>query len=115
MSIFVRLSQVVFTLTQFPTVQSVAFEIEGRPVTIFSSEGLIIDGPIGRADYDDMLPAIFVDRPAYGAGLGNPARITGTANVFEAAFLITLLDGSGAKLVAGPPMVACGTGGGGTF
>jgi hypothetical protein len=115
MSMFVRLGQVVFTLTQFPTVQSVAFEIEGRPVTVFSSEGIILDGPVGRDDYQDQLPNIFVDRPAYGAGLGNPARIVGSANVFEAAFLITLLDASGAKLVEVPAMASCGTGCRGTF
>ncbi len=83
MSVFVRLGQVVYTLTQFPTIQSVVFEIEGRPATVFSGEGIVLDGPVGRDDYEDLLPAIFVDRPAYGAGLGNPARITGSANVFE--------------------------------
>ena len=84
-SVFIRLGQVVYTLTQFPTVQSVIFEIEGRPVTVFSSEGIVLDGPVGRERLTTIaLPAIFVDRPAYGAGLGNPARVTGSANVFEA-------------------------------
>lgn len=115
MSISVRLAQVVFTLTQFPTVESVRFEIEGRAVTVFSSEGLILDGPLGRADYEELLPNIYVDRPAYGAGLGNPARIAGSANVFEAQFLITLLDGSGTVVAETPAMATCGTGCRGTF
>ncbi len=115
MSMFVRLAQVVYTLTQFPTVQLVAFEIEGRPVTIFSSEGIGMDGPVGRANYEDMLPAIYVDRPAYGAGLGNPARIVGSANVFEAQFLITILDGNGTVIAKTPAMATCGTGCRGTF
>lgn len=114
-SVFIRLGQVVYTLTQFPTIQSVAFEVEGRPATVFSSEGIVLDSPVGRADYTDLLSAIFVDQPAYGAGLGNPARVTGTANVFEAAFLITLLDGSGGTLVEVPVMATCGTGCRGTF
>ena len=115
MSIFVRLGQVVFTLTQFPTVDAVLFEIEGRPVTVFSSEGIVLDGPIGRDGYADLLPLIFVDRPAYGAALGNPARITGSANTFEASFMITLLDGAGARIVEVPAMATCGTGCRGTF
>ena len=115
MSISVRLAQVVYTLTQFPTVQSVLFEIEGRPVTVFSSEGLILDGPVGRADYEELLPNIYVDRPAFGAGLGNPARIVGSANVFEAQFLITLLDGTGTVIAQTPAMASCGTGCRGTF
>ncbi len=84
-------------------------------MTVFSSEGIILDGPVGRDDYQDQLPNIFVDRPAYGAGLGNPARIVGSANVFEAAFLITILDASGATLVEVPAMASCGTGCRGTF
>lgn len=115
MSISVRLAQVVYTLTQFPTVQSVLFEIEGRPVTVFSSEGLILDGPVGRADYEELLPNIYVDRPAFGAGLGNPARIVGSANVFEAQFLITLLDRTGTVIAQTPATASCGTGCRGTF
>jgi spore germination protein GerM len=115
MSIFVRLGQVVYTLTQFPTVDSVLFEIEGQPVTVFSSEGIVLDGPIGRDAYADQLPTIYVDRPAYGAAIGNPARITGSANTFEASFMITLLDSAGAPIVETPAMATCGTGCRGTF
>lgn len=115
MSIFVRLGQVVYTLTQFPTVDSVLFEIEGQPVTVFSSEGIVLDGPIGRDAYADQLPVIYVDRPAFGAALGNPARITGSANTFEATFMITLLDGTGARIVETHAMATCGTGCRGTF
>jgi hypothetical protein len=114
-SIFIRLAQVVYTLTQFPSVQSVLFQIEGRPVTVFSSEGVVLDGPVGRGDYEDQLPAIWVDRPAYGASLGNPGRIAGSANVFEAQFLITLLDSDGRVIVETPTMATCGTGCRGAF
>jgi Sporulation and spore germination/Immunoglobulin-like domain of bacterial spore germination len=117
-SMFARLGQVVYTVTQFPTVKSVVFQIEGRTVSVFGSEGIVLDGPIGR-DYqpfvDDFLPAIFVDRPAWGAAIGNPARVTGNANVFEAQFLITILDGNGQELVTNPVMATCGSGCRGTF
>jgi germination protein M len=115
LSITVRLAQVVYTLTQFPSVQSVLFEMDGRPVSVFSSEGLILDGPVERAAFDDVLPSIYVDRPAYGAAIGNPARIVGSANVFEATFLVTLLDGDGATIAETQAMATCGTGCRGTF
>ncbi|MEO8463075.1 MAG: GerMN domain-containing protein, partial [Chloroflexota bacterium] len=83
-SVLGRLGQVVFTLTQFPTVDSVAFELDGQPVTVFSGEGVVLDHPVGRSDFADQLPAIWVDEPAWGAAIGNPARIVGMANVFEA-------------------------------
>lgn len=110
-----RLGQVVYTLTQFTTVKSVAFQIEGQTVTVFGSEGIVLDGPVGRADYFDQLPSIFVDRPAYGAALGNPGHVSGNANVFEATFRIAILDGDGKTLVDQQVMATCGTGCRGTF
>jgi Sporulation and spore germination len=51
LSMQVRLGQVVYTLTQFPTVKTVRFELDGRPVNVFSSEGIVLDHPVGRSDY----------------------------------------------------------------
>jgi len=110
-----RLGQVTYTLTQFPTVRAVLFRVEGQTVTTFGSEGLVLDGPQTRRDYEHMLPSIFVDRPAYGAAIGNPARVTGNANVFEASFRIAILDGSGRTLKDERAMATCGTGCRGTF
>lgn len=110
-----RLGQVVYTLTQFSTVRSVLFQVEGRTVTTFGSEGIVLDGPQSRKDFEDLLPSVFVDRPAFGAAANNPARITGTANVFEATFRVALLDGSKKVLVDKMTMATCGTGCRGTF
>jgi hypothetical protein len=114
-SMFGRLAQIVYALTQFPTVDRVAFELDGLPVTVFSGEGIVLDKPSVRADYESFLPAIFVDGPAYGATLDNPARIVGVANVFEASFEIEIRDVTGHTLVKRPLMASCGTGCWGTF
>ena len=45
------------------------------------SEGIVLDGPQTRADYEDQLPSIFVDRPAFGAAIGNPARIASSVEM----------------------------------
>jgi germination protein M len=115
LSMFVRLGQVVYTLTQFPGVEAVVFKIEGQRVTVFSGEGIALDRPQTRADSEDILPAIFVDAPVYGGTLGNPAQISGTANVFEAQFRITLLDAIGTTIADVPAKAACGTGCRGAF
>ena len=107
--------QVVYTLTQFSTVKSVVFQIDGETVTVFGGEGIVLDGPVGRADFHDQLPSIFVDRPAYRAALGNPGRVTGNANVFEATFRVAVLDAAGKTLVDEQVMATCGTGCRGTF
>jgi germination protein M len=114
-SAFYRLGQVTYTLTQFPTVRAVLFQVEGQTVTTFGSEGIVLEGPQARDDFEGLLPSIFVDRPAYGAAAGNPTRITGNANVFEASFRIAILDGSGKTLVDDHAMATCGTGCRGTF
>ena len=110
-----RLAQVVYTLTQFTTVRSVVFQIEGQTVTVFGSEGIVLDGPQARADFYDQLPSIFVDRPAYGAAIGNPGRVAGNSNVFEATFHVAIIDAAGKMLVDEVVMATCGTGCRGTF
>jgi len=103
-----RLAQVVYTLTQFPSVDKVLFKVDGTTVTVFGSEGIVLDGPVGRSRFYDQLPTIFVDRPAFGAALGNPGRVAGSAQgLFEATFRVTLLDGSGRTLADQQAMAAC--------
>jgi len=110
-----RLAQVVYTLTQFSTIKSVVFQIDGVTVTVFGSEGIVLDGPVGRADYYAQLPAIFVDRPAYGAAFASGGRVAGNANVFEATFRVAVMDAGGKTLTDEQVMATCGTGCRGTF
>ncbi|HEY7148566.1 MAG TPA: GerMN domain-containing protein [Gaiellaceae bacterium] len=56
LSMQLRLAQVVFTLTQFPTVKKVRFQLDGEAVDVFSDEGIILDHPVGRSDYKDLAP-----------------------------------------------------------
>jgi N-acetylneuraminic acid mutarotase len=56
LSMQMRLGQVVYTLTQFPTVKAVRFQLDGAPVNVFSGEGIILDHPVGRSDYAELAP-----------------------------------------------------------
>jgi hypothetical protein len=114
-TMFGRLAQLTYTVTQFPTVSAVRLLIDGEVVTEFSAEGIVIDGPLTRADFEDQLPAIFVDSPQYGGPASNPMRIVGNANVFEASFVATITDNDGLILAQVPVMASCGTGCRGTF
>lgn len=53
-SMHARLAQLVYTVTQFPTVDAVALVLDGQPVEVFSGEGLLLDGPLGRDEVDGM-------------------------------------------------------------
>jgi spore germination protein GerM len=88
-SMLARLGQLVFTLTRFPGVDAVALELDGQPVDVFSAEGLVLDGPLTRAWFDDtgVVPPVLVDEPASGATVVPPFRLAGVAHdVFEATF-----------------------------
>jgi hypothetical protein len=105
-----RLAQVVYTMTRVPGIDAVLFEIDGEPVTVFSSEGIELDGPQARDDYYDMLPPIFVDSPAWGEPVTSPIEVKGLSNVFEAVSQIMLTDDDGATLFEDHVMATCGTG-----
>jgi hypothetical protein len=116
-----RLAQVTYTLTQFKTIDRVSFELDGKPVEFFygmpepedgSTEAIVVDKPVTRATYRDrFLPPIFVDRPAWGAALQMPGRVTGLTSVFEAQFRMVLLDRNDKVLVDVPVRASPGSGG----
>jgi hypothetical protein len=115
LAMFTRLAEVVHTLTRFPEVESVDFRIDGEPVETFSSEGIVLDDPQTRADYEDQAPAILVESPALNEPVLSPLRLAGTANTFEATFHYELLAEDGSKLASGFVTATCGTGCRGTF
>jgi len=100
-------AQVVYTLTQFSTIDKVTVVVAGGAT----------QAGMSRSDFQSVgiLPAIFVDRPAWGAAAGNPARVAGLANVFEATFRVQILDGKGSVLADKQVTATCGTGCWGSF
>jgi germination protein M len=110
-----RVAQVVYTLTQFPTVSGVLFEIEGEPVTSLGGEGVEIGEPQTRADWEALTPAILVESPLPFDDVTSPLRVSGTANTFEAVFQLNVTDGEGLIVYDEPQMATSGTGTRGTF
>jgi hypothetical protein len=115
LSMTIRLAQVVYTLTQFPTVEGVRFELDGRPVDVFSGEGIVLDHPVSRADYEQLMPVIVVESPARGERVSSPVTVSGNANVFEANVTVVILDAAGNELARTFTTATCGTGCRGDF
>jgi spore germination protein GerM len=110
-SVLTRLAQVVYSITQFPTVEAMVFEIEGeRPEPYFSEVGVVLDGPQSREDWADHLPPILVESPLIGEVVDNPVTISGSANVFEATVSIRILDADGDEIARTFTTATCGTG-----
>ena len=115
LSMRARLAQVVFTATRFSGVHKVAFEIDGKPVTSFGGEGIVLNGPVGRADFEDLSPAVLVESPMTGQSVHSPVRIWGTANTFEAVFRLRITDAAGRTAADVRVTATSGTGTRGTF
>ena len=108
-----RLAQVVYTLTQFSSIDFVEFLVEGRPITTWGDTWYDYDAVLQRVCcffQEDLLPPIFVDRPAWGAGYVSGSDITGMASVFEAQFRAALLAADGRVLADRQVTAACGDG-----
>jgi germination protein M len=91
--------QVVQTLTRLETIERV--RLEGREY--------------GSADTEDALPAILVESPAPGASVTSPLTISGTANTFEATFMVELRPDQGEPLYQDFVTATSGNGTRGTF
>ena len=114
LSMQLRVAQVVATLTQFDTVETVTIRIDGEDVDGIGGEG-VPAADLDRTDIEDVTPAILLETPAPGATVSSPLTISGTGNTFEATYQWAVLDADGATLVAGFDMATSGTGTRGTF
>jgi Sporulation and spore germination/Immunoglobulin-like domain of bacterial spore germination len=110
-----RVAQVVATLTRFPTVDRVAFRIDGRPVEAIGGEAVVVDPPIGRGAIEEQTPQILVESPLPGDAVTSPIRLRGTANVFEATVSIDVKDETGKVVLRTFTTATSGTGTRGTF
>ena len=96
-----RQAQVVFTLTQYPSVSRVDFQTGANPV--------------GRTDFADLVPAIVVLAPVIGQHVSSPLTLTGTADTREATVNARLLDSAGREIATRFAIATCGSGCRGTY
>jgi hypothetical protein len=92
-------ARIVFTLTEFPTVQRV--EIGGRVLT--------------RTDVDMLAPPIVVTEPQPGDTVSSPVRVRGSADTFEATFQIDVVDRTGTVVAHRTVTATSGSGERGTY
>ena len=105
-----RLAQLVYTLTQFPSVKGVRLRLDGKDTTVFSGDGIVLPEPMRRSSFSDLLPAIVVETPGIGDLVAGPIVVKGTANVFEANVSVEIVSGNGKVLARTFTTATCGTG-----
>lgn len=98
-SMLLRVAQVVFTATQFPSVRRVAFRLDGTPVKAIGGEGVIVAPSVGRVDFEAQAPRILIEQPLPGDLASRPLLVRGSANVFEGLFVVDLVTPDGKVLM----------------
>jgi hypothetical protein len=93
-------AEIVCTLTHFPAIKRV--DVAGR-------KNLTCD------DFESLLPIIFVTSPAAGAEVGPTFSVTGSASVFEATFVVQLIQHGKVVFVRQAVMASEGAPGRGAF
>lgn len=85
-------SQVVFTLTQFPTVDTVDIWIEGEERDAILSHGLVATDLTREGFLDAVAPAIVIESPYPGELVTSPLTVTGFSRTFEATvvYVVTI-------------------------
>lgn len=114
LSMQLRLAQIVFTLTQFDTVDTVDVSIDGSPVDAVGGEGVPAAG-VDRADFAGVTPLVLIESPVPGEDVSSPLEITGMANTFEATVQYAVTDGDGLIVDEGFTTATAGNGTFGTF
>ncbi len=102
-----RIAQVVYTLTEFPGVDRVAFALDGQPTEMIGGEGIIVAPPVGRDDFVDFKPFITVTTPRPGETVSSPFLVSGQNSTNENNVEISLEADDGTPLVS---TFATGTG-----
>lgn len=101
-SMFARLGQLVYTLTRFEAVDTVALHLDGEPVDVFSGEGLVLDGPIGRDWFTGqdtgIIPPVLLETPAWEASF--PPYVEGSVLDATEPVALSIYDTDGRELGA---------------
>jgi germination protein M len=99
-----ELAQIVYTLTQFPTVRAVR-----------SSRMLGDTPPLTRRTFEDLTPPILVESPLPGQTVTSPLEVRGSANTFEATFQLEMRNSSGVPVASRFVTATSGSGERGTY
>ena len=91
-----QVAQVVYTLTQFPSITGVQFLVDGAP------NGATGTRPTSRDDVLELAPPVLVEAPAFNAVVAPTFAVGGTLAGAEIIFTTRLVGPDGAVLAEAP-------------
>jgi spore germination protein GerM len=109
-----RLAQLVYTVTGYdPDITGVRLELDGTPAIAFGfsgGEALVLHDPMTRERFEDLLPGILIESPAFDAWARPPVTISGIAATPEGTFQLEILHWDGSLVTAVTVQTDPGTG-----
>jgi hypothetical protein len=115
LSMQLRVAQIVFTATQFPSIRQVAFRLDGKPVEAIGGEGVVVEPSVGRAVFEVVAPPILIEQPLPGDVVRKPLLVRGSANAFEAQLAVNVQTPAGKLLAHSTVHASAGSGTRGRF
>ena len=115
LSMQMRIAQVVYTATQFEGIDAARIMIEGEMVDSVGGEGVMVDRPLTRRDFEGFAPNVVVETPRPGDEFSPGDVVSGFANVFEANVSFLVLDEDGKEIASDFTTATCGSGCWGDF
>ena len=111
------IASIVNTLTEYPTIQEVAFTVDGQVENAMDWWGHVglYEQPFQRDLSNVFEPPIWVTSPVKDQVIASPVKISGNARVFEATVSFRLRDTAGNVLAEGFTTAAEGAPGRGDF
>lgn len=91
-----QVAQVVYTLTQFPSITAVQFLVDGAP------NGATGTRPTSRDDVLELTPPVLVEAPAFNAVVAPTFAVGGTLAGAEITFTARVVGPDGASLAEAP-------------
>ena len=98
LSMFGRVAQLVFTVTEFPGVDQVVLTLDGS--TDLGGEGVSLGTPLRRDDFEEFKPPVIVTSPLPGQEVSTPFLVSGENSTFENTVYISLAADDGRELVS---------------
>ena len=96
-SMFGRVAQLVYTVTEFPRVDRVVLTLDGS--TDLGGEGIILGVTLRREDFQEFKPSVVVTLPLPGQEVSTPFLVSGENSTFENTVDISLAADDGRELV----------------
>lgn len=105
-----RLAELVMTAaTSAVMFDGVELLIDGEPVSVFSAEGIEIEGLLTIDDVEDQLPAIIQYRVLGGDEVATGTQISGSANTPDGVVSVQVIDATGAVIQEATTSIGCGS------